>query len=356
MNQHLQMILDNSKVIILTTDRAGRIVEFNREAEKLLGYGKNEVVGKNVLMLYENPAQRGELLSEARPAGDAVWAVRNREVVLRSKSGKTCHISLTLSSMVDEMGKPMGTVGVGKDITEQKMLQFKLLQSEKLAGIGTLATGIGHEINNPLAGILGMAEAIIDEDDVRVIKSHAEDIVKYAVHAGNIVRQLSAYSRSTHDAGASTVDMAAVIEDSLKMARHVESFNAIELVLDLEKDCFFTANSGELQQVFVNLAVNAIHAMGDRGTLTLRCRREGAFVTAEVSDTGSGIPEENLNKIFDPFFTTKPPGKGTGLGLYVVYKIITGYGGAIEVDSKAGRGARFILKFPSAAGGPEPTF
>ncbi len=346
---YLQMILDNSRAIIVTTDTDGRIVEFNKEAEKLLEYGKNEVAGKNVLMLYENPVQRADLLNEIEPLGDDVWAVKNREVILRSKSGKVYHISLTLSSMLNDKGKLIGTVGVGKDITEQKMLQFKLLQSEKLAGIGTLASGIAHEINNPLAGVLGMAEAILDEDDMSVIKSYTDDIIKYTVNASNIVKELSSYSRSTHNAGNSTVNLATAIEDSLKMARHSESFKSIELVTDLNKDCTIIANSGELQQIFVNLTVNAIHAMGDKGTLTLKCHREGTFVRAEVADTGSGIPDENLNQIFDPFFTTKPPGKGTGLGLYVVYKIVTKHKGSIEVRSRVGQGTTFILKFPSDA-------
>ncbi len=346
---YLQMILDNSRVIIVTTDTDGRIVEFNKEAENLLEYSKKDVAGKSVRMLYETPAQMEDPADGAGPRGDDVWAVRDRDVILRSKSGKAYHISLTLSSMLNDRGKPIGTVGVGKDVTEEKMLQFKLLQSEKLAGIGTLASGIAHEINNPLAGVLGMAEAILDEDDLAVIKSYTEDIIKYAVNAGNIVKELSSYSRASHNAGTSTVNLAAVIEDSLKMARHSESFQSIDLETDLDKDCAIIANSGELQQVFVNLIVNAIHAMGDRGKLSVKCHPEGTFVRAEVADTGGGIAEENLNLIFDPFFTTKPPGKGTGLGLYVVYKIVTKHKGSIEVKSRAGQGAAFVLKFPSAS-------
>ncbi len=345
---YLQMILDNSRALIVTTDTEGRVVEFNMEAENLLEYGKNEVVGKNVLMLYEDPKQREDLIKDIESSGNT-WVVRNREVVLRSKSGKAYHISLTLSSMLNDKGRLIGTVGVGKDITEQKMLQFKLLQSEKLAGIGTLASGIAHEINNPLAGVLGMAEAILDEDDLELIKSYTDDIIKYTVNASDIVKELSSYSRSTHNLGNSTVDLSSIIEDSLKMARHSESFKSIELVTDLQKDCSIIANSGEMQQVFVNLTVNAIHAMGERGTLTIRCRREGTFIRAEVTDTGCGIPEENLSHIFDPFFTTKPVGKGTGLGLYVVYKIVTKHKGSVEVKSTVGQGTAFILKFPSGA-------
>lgn len=346
---YLQKILDNSKALIITTDTEGRIVEFNKEAENLLEYGKNEVIGKNVLMLYEDTNQRNYLLEGIDLYTDNMWVVRNREVLLRSKSGRAYHVSLTLSPMLNDKGRVIGTVGIGKDTTEQKMLQFKLLQSEKLAGIGTLASGIAHEINNPLAGILGMAEAIVDEDDIELIKSHADDIIKYALTASDIVKELSSYSRATYNTGNSTVDLSSVIEDSLKMTKHSESFNSIELVTDLQKDCSIIANSGEMQQIFVNLTVNAIHAMGSKGTLTLRCRNEGTFMRSEVTDTGCGIPEENISQIFDPFFTTKPVGKGTGLGLYVVYKIITKYKGSIEVKSTVGQGTTFVLKFPSGA-------
>lgn len=343
---YLQMILDNSKVMIITTDTDGNIVEFNREAEKVLGYSKDEVAGKNVLMLYDNPEQRAELINRGRPVTDDVWAVRNREVVLRTKQGKRIYSILTLSTMIDDVGKIIGTVGVSKDISEQKMLQFKLLQSEKLAGIGTLASGIAHEINNPLAGILGMAEAIRDEDDMALIKSYTNDIIQYAVNAGNIVKELSSYSRSAHNEANSTIDVAAVLENSIKMAKHSASFGGVNLVADLQKDCFIIANSGEVQQVFVNLIINAVHAMNGKGTLTLKSSKEDAFVKAVVSDTGHGIAEEHLSQIFDPFFTTKPVGIGTGLGLYVVYRIVTKNKGTIDVYSKPGCGATFTVKFP----------
>lgn len=346
---YIQMILDNSRVIIVTSDTKGRIVEFNKEAETLLEYSKDEVVGKDVLTLYDNPRQRSEMIRSAGVPDGEVWEVRNREVRFRSKSGRLLHVMLTLSTMVDDEGRIIGTVGVGKDISEQKMLQFKLMHSEKLAGIGTLATGIAHEINNPLAGILGMAEAIRDEDDMHLIKSYTDDIIQYSENARKIVRELSSYSRAAHSVSEAKVDLAEVIENSLKMARHSAQFNEIELSTDLAKGSFVSANPVEAQQVFVNLIVNAVHAMGNRGTLTLRCWQENGLVKAVVRDTGGGIPEKNLSQIFDPFFTTKPVGMGTGLGLYVVYKIITKYGGTVEVDSKVGQGTAFLLKFPGSA-------
>ncbi len=343
---YLQMILDNSKAVIITTDTNGRIVEFNKEAEALLEYKKEEVAGKDVLMFYENPDKIGKAIDFNTIRINEVWIPKSREVMLKSKSGKVIHVILTMSTMIDDKARVIGTVGVGKDISEQKMLQFKLLQSEKLAGIGTLASGIAHEINNPLAGILGMAEAIRDENDIALIKSYSNDIIQYAINTGNIVKELSAYSRSARNEGSSTIDISLIMENSLKMAKHSESFIGIDVVTDLEKDCSVIANGGEMQQVFVNLIVNALHAMGNKGTLTIGCRREGAFIKAAISDTGHGIPEKELPHIYDPFFTTKPAGKGTGLGLYVTYKIITKYKGTIDVESKVGGGTTFTIKFP----------
>ena len=206
-------------------------------------------------------------------------------------------INLTVSALVDENGRSLGKAGVGKDMTEQNMLYYKLFQSEKLAGVGILASGIAHEMNNPLAGILGMAKAM---------------------------------------------------ENSLKMARHSFSVGSVQIRTGYQNDCFVLANEGEMQQVFVNLMVNAIHAMGDKGTLSVGCGKEGDFVKAVITDTGKGIPKENLKFVFDPFFTTKPAGKGTGLGLFVTYKIVAKHGGTIKIDSAEGRGTSFILKFRSS--------
>ncbi len=345
---YLQMILDNSKVIIVTTDTNGRIVEFNREAERLLEYTKEEAAGKDVLMLYENPLQRSEIMKGAAPQGGDVWAVRNRDVTLKSKSGKVLHVSITLSTMLSDMGEIIGTVGIGKDVSEQRMLQFKLMQSEKLAGIGTLASGIAHEVNNPLAGIMGTAEAIKDENDIDKIRSYTDEIIRYSMDASNIVREISSYSRQPRDGEADAFELGAVIENSLKMARHSAPLSSIRIVKQLHKDCFINASKGELQQVFINLMINAIHAMEGSGRLTLRCWKEGGSVKASVEDTGRGIKEEDLGKIFDPFFTTKPVGEGTGLGLYVAYRIVTRHRGMIDVESKEGKGTAFTLTFPAS--------
>jgi signal transduction histidine kinase len=191
-----------------------------------------------------------------------------------------------------------------------------------------------------------MAEAIRDEERIDLIKAYTNDIIQYAEHAAKIVRELSAYSRAQRTDARSAVDMADVIENALRLARHSSSFASIELAAGLEKGSYVAANAGELQQVFVNLIINALHAMGDSGTLTVKCSTQSDTVVAMVSDTGCGIPDENLNQIYDPFYTTKPVGIGTGLGLYIVYKIVAKHGGTIDVESRVGRGAAFTLRFP----------
>jgi len=345
---YLQMILDNSHVIIVTTDNEGRVVEFNREAVRLLEYTKDEIAGKDILMLYDKAPERSEVSRlRALDGGIWIWRARDREVQMRSKSGRVYYVSLTLSTMVDGEDTIIGTIGVGRDVTEHKMLQFKLTQSEKLAGIGTLASGIAHEINNPLAGILGMAEAIRDESDPALVKSYAKDIIEYALHAKNIVTELSAYSRSAAHETHSVIDLCSIIENSLKMARHGASFKGIKTIKEYGSDCLINANRVEMQQVFINLIVNAAHAMKDKGALTLSCAKKAGFVSAAIRDTGCGIPEADVSHIFDPFYTTKPAGSGTGLGLYVVYKIVTKHRGTIDVQSALGEGTTFTVKFPA---------
>jgi PAS domain S-box-containing protein len=343
---NLQLIFDNSRVIIITTDNEGRVLEFNREAEMLLEYSKAEMVGRDVLILYDNPIERTGPMKNGSEGGAVIWEARNREVTMTSKSGRTFHVIMSLATMVDNDGEIIGTVGVGKDISEQKALQFKLLQSEKLAGIGTLASGIAHEINNPLAAIMGMAEAALDEDDMELVRAYTRDIIQYTSSANKIVKSLSAYSRSANSEEKYAVDISAVIHSSLKMARHTAARMDIRIVTEIEECCMVSANLVEIQQIFVNLIVNAIQAMDQKGVLKLSCRQSGTFVVASVADTGPGIPAEDLNQIYDPFFTTKPVGKGTGLGLYVVYRLVTKHGGTIDLETGEGRGTTFTVRFP----------
>lgn len=345
---YLQQIINNSKDIIITTNNEGRIVQFNQEAEEQLGYKKDETVNRPVSILWQDPAEREKLMKSVRKYGVA----RNEEVCLLTKNGKIKYMSLTLSQLKNDLGEVVGTVGISKDISKERMLRNKLLQSEKMAGFGTLASGIAHEINNPLAGILGMAEAIMDENDPTTIKSFTKDIIDFTLEASDIVKELSNYFLSASNDSVSTIDLGTVIKNSLNITLHsFQLFKKIEIKSDLKNECWVNANSGEMQQVFTNLITNAIHAMEKKGgKLSLTCSSNCNFVKSVISDTGIGIKKDHLNQIFDPFFTTKPPGKGTGLGLYVIYNIVSKYMGNIETTSEEGEGTTITITLPAVPG------
>jgi PAS domain S-box-containing protein len=246
----------------------------------------------------------------------------------------------------DESGVVYRIAGVAEDMTERKQIQEQLIQVEKLASLGTLVSGMAHEINNPAQGILGMAELIMEESDPDTIKEYAKDIVAYSQHIATVVRDFACYARPASRDGVATVDICERLTEAVKMVRRSPQFGLVDLATDFQPVPRLRARRTEIDQVFVNLISNAVQAMEGKGQLTLRTRHKGNTVTASIDDTGCGIPKELLNKIFDPFFTTKKSGKGTGLGLSIVYKIVSGYGGTITVESQEGKGTTFIVQFP----------
>jgi len=236
-------------------------------------------------------------------------------------------------------------------LTETRELQQELIQSEKLAGIGTLAAGIAHEISSPLFGIMGLAEAIGDEQDPDLVREYASDIVDYCQGIRDIVVELSSYSRSAQHEFLGTIDLAKVVEDAQRLVARSAPVEHVEFDVQIDEDLQVQARAGEIQQVFVNLLKNAAEAVTERhghdgGRVEVRGMLQGGQVQVTVSDNGVGIAEQKLAVIFDPFYTTKPPGKGTGLGLNVVYRILTKYRGTIQVESSLGQGTLFTMRLP----------
>ncbi len=233
------------------------------------------------------------------------------------------------------------------EITEQKHMQEELIRTEKMAGIGTLAAGIAHELNNPLAGIVGTAEIMLSElDAANPHYEYSQDILSYAKTASDVIKELAIYSRKEEVKETQQVEVVRVLEFSLRLAqRGVDSQN-IKVQRNYHALPFIEANEGELQQLFLNLIVNALQAMDGRGTLTLTCIEKDDFVQIKIADTGCGIPEKYMSQIFTPFFTTKAPGRGTGLGLSNCYNIVEKMGGRIRVKSEENIGSEFTTIFP----------
>lgn len=247
---------------------------------------------------------------------------------------------------------PMIIQAFNRMISELDLRQEQILQSKKLAAIGTLTSGIAHEVNNPLNNISLTAESLLSEredecDDDE--KEMLQDIINEVGRASQVVNNLLDFSRSSGKMVFEPVNVSKLLLTTLKLLRNQIMLSGMHLHTDFSDQDFSTINGDvdSLKQIFINLSLNAIQAMEQGGTLTLSvdCNNKET-VTVKVTDTGSGISPEILEKIFDPFFTTKSPGQGTGLGLSVVYGIVSKHKGYIEVASKAGEGTTFSVTFP----------
>lgn len=224
--------------------------------------------------------------------------------------------------------------------------QLPVIQTEKLASLGTLVSGMAHEINNPAQGILAIAELIMVEDDQTKIREYAKDIVSYSKHIATVVRDFACYARPNAQDEVVEIDLRERLGEAVKMVKRCPHFGQVEVVTQFRDVPRFRARRVEIDQVFVNLVSNAVQAMQGKGRLRLATCVQGEDVVAEVLDTGCGIPKAVLHKIYDPFFTTKEPGKGTGLGLSISYRIVKEHRGEISCESVHGGGTEFIVRLP----------
>ena len=242
-------------------------------------------------------------------------------------------------------------------VQHEALLQAELLHAEKLAGIGSFAAGIAHDMNNPLQLILGLAENLAEETDLGAVRDQARDIIEAVKRTTAICRDLTSYSRRASLRQEALIAVNGKLDEALKIARYAVALQDIDIRKRYQADAVVKGNPDELLHVFVNLITNAVQAMADQGTLTLETAVTADATRVRVSDTGCGIAPELLGRIFEPFFTTKPPGKGTGLGLYNIKSVIHHMNGTIAVESQVGRGSTFTLTFPhdSTAGERKPT-
>lgn len=229
----------------------------------------------------------------------------------------------------------------------QSKLEAELFQADKLAGLGSFAAGIAHDINNPLQLILGLAENLEDEQDLAVVHEQARDITEAVKRTSAICRDLTRYARRKGAVEDVMVNLNTKLDEALRIARYAVTLQDVTVMKRYADEAVVKGNPDELLHVFVNLITNAVQAIQVRGTLTLETRIEpDGTVSASVSDTGCGIPKDAFSRIFEPLYTTKPPGKGTGLGLYNVMSVISKMDGHICVESDVGVGTTFRIEFP----------
>ncbi len=245
--------------------------------------------------------------------------------------------------------RQIGRLIIFDDITDRDELERRLVQADKLSSIGLLAAGVAHEVNTPLAVISTYAQMLakqISEDEQK--SKLLDKIAKQTFRASEIVNSLLSFSR-TSPTEFVEVDVSKVIQETLNLVEHQLKKSGVEVKLDSPPMLpAVKGNAGKLQQVFLNLFLNARDAMEAGGTLTIHAWSENGFARVDVADTGQGIEPEYLERIYDPFFTTKAARKGTGLGLSVTYGIVREHGGTIEAESRVGAGSRFRVELPLA--------
>jgi two-component system, NtrC family, sensor kinase len=350
-----EKIIDSLPLGLYVIDREYRIQSWNRKRETgMQGVSREEALGRAIFdILHRQPA---EML---RREFDEVFSTgRMQEYQMESlASGEQRTYRITKIPMRLGDGAVTHVITIGEDITDWRQAQERFTQAEKLAAIGQLAAGVMHEINNPLATIAACAESLgyrmddLERSGVTIApETHdfLEIIDKEVVRCKQIVDGLLDFSRPKQ-ARKERVSLNEVIERTLFLLKHHVRFKKLTVETDLDPllGRVPQANTEQLVQVFMALLLNAMDAMGERGTVKLATRR-GADDTAiaEVIDQGHGIARGELGKIFEPFYTTKPQGQGTGLGLSICYGIVHEHGGRIEVDSALGQGSTFRVILP----------
>ena len=339
------------------------LVYVNPGFEQMTGYSSEEVIGKNCRFL--QGTERDEtVLAEIRAA---LREERSCRVIIRNfrKDGTLFWNELTMYPLQDEHGQVTHFVGIQRDVTERKQLEAQFMRTQRMDSIGRLVGGIAHDLGNLLVPVLVGSRVLQkkypdDEKTTRILTMIQES----GERGAEMVKKVLSFARGV-DGDRAAVDLRGVVEEVARLAR--ETFPPdIELRTPApEADLTVVGDATQLQQILLNLAVNARDAMPEGGILEITCdrtqvdtamarmnlgAREGAFIRITVTDTGIGMPPDVLDKIYEPFFTTKPAGTGTGLGLSTVYNIARSHGGFVSAHSKVGKGTRIQVFLP------EPTY
>ena len=347
-NENILESLDDGLVVF---DGNERIVRWNRAIEAFYGVTAREAVGRLLVEFFE--LEFVEALRAARqehPYGATLYRV---PLAARGADRAKLLVNATEVPLQNTTGSDAveGTILLLEDITEHVRLEEQLQISEKMASIGLLAAGVAHEVNTPLTGISSFTQMLLDGADPADPKTALlEKIEKQTFRAAKIVNSLLNLSRPAPVTNERIeVDLNAVVGDVFALLEHQFEVGKIKVRRELAAAPLPVLGiEHQLQQVFLNLFLNARDAMPRGGWLTVTTRQDGGRCIAEVSDTGSGIPAEQLARIYDPFFTTKSIGRGTGLGLSITYGIVREHDGNIECDSAVGQGTRFVLSLPTA--------
>ncbi|MDH3672827.1 MAG: ATP-binding protein [Gammaproteobacteria bacterium] len=376
----LRLALHAAPSGIMVVGEGGEIVFANQTLADMFGHRLQELLGQPVEILLpeqHGAAHRRHVESYARhPEPRPMGAGKDFEAI--SKDGRRFPVEIGLRPAPTNAGRTV--VATVIDISQRKAIEERLrkheeqleqlvaertrelrqaqlekervlehlIQAEKMTAIGTLVSGIGHEINNPLYVLSATAEALTEEEDLARCHAYGHEILKQARNIAETVKNLSRYAQPSARYDLQHVDVNASISGAVRLAKRSFRSDGIEIKATASPAPPILAKPEEIQQVVFNIIRNGIQAIGDKGLIEIRTGQEAGWVTVRIRDTGAGIPEEHLKQVFDPFFTTKGPHEGEGLGLYIVRQIVTQYGGMIDAENAVGGGAVFVIRFPLA--------
>ena len=335
-------IVESLNVGVLAVDLGGLVESWNTRMEQLFGVKRQDAVGHQLRALL--PEELAAEIASRRDEEQITGIYKQR----LHHQGKFLTLNVSITPLVSKSGERIGRLLLFDDVTQRERMEEQMTQTEKLTSLGLLAAGVAHEVNTPLAVISNYIQMLAKQmpgDDPR----HAiiDKIVKQTFRASEIVNNLLNFSR-TGAAELADIDVNRVVEETLSLVAHPLKTSQIQVVKQLGDGLpAVRGSANKLQQVFLNLFLNARDAMPAGGMLEVRTAARNGSVEVEVADTGAGIPREHIHRIFDPFFTTKSNGRGTGLGLSVSYGIIKEHAGKIDVRSTPGKGTSFHVEFPA---------
>ncbi len=354
----------NSNLEIKVSERTRELLNILHSANESIVTTDNELIIKTVnpktIEIYEKDCvgkKLDELIGGINFETIIPKILKNSSYITKHevKYGEK-HLEISLSQLVDfDTKESFGVIVITDDITEKKKLEIQLLQSAKMSAVGQLAAGVAHEFNNVLSGIVGYTSLAMSRNDVEKIREDLNVVEKASNRAIEVVRKLLAFSRQKDEKYIlSNIDE--LIDDSLSLVNNTLSKEGVKIIKHFGKTPPVKVNQNEIQQVVLNMVINAKHAIDENLELSYEDKVIGVtteavdgFVKMDISDTGIGIPRENIPKIFEPFFTTKDRNSkepGTGLGLPITYAIIERHGGSIDVDSEIGKGTTFTIWIP----------
>ena len=344
----LRLTFDSVADGITVSDLDGNIEQVNEAMVRLHGYNnKEELIRQSTfdLIAEEDHIRAMENMKRTLEVGYA----GHTEYTLLTKDGRKFLAELNTTVLKDVSDNPTGFITIIRDVTKHKEMEQQLILTDRLASVGELASGIAHELNNPLTGVIGFSQLLLDKDVPNDIKSDLQVIYSEAQRAAQVVKGLLTFA-GKHTPVKQPVNINTIIERVLKLRAYEQRVNNIQVNTHLAPDLpEVMGDHFQLQQVCLNIIINAEYFMVEthgEGTLTITTKKTGDIIKASFNDDGPGINQENLSHLFDPFFTTKEVGKGTGLGLSICHGLITEHDGRIYVESELGKGANFIVELP----------